>query len=54
LEYLYGKTAAQAADQLRHTDVHTYLRIYRHSDVMPSVPHALSMAALAPRRPTDA
>jgi integrase len=51
LEYIYGLSAPQVADVLRHTDVHTYLRVYRHSDIAPSVGGALGMAALAPVRP---
>ncbi|TQM06439.1 site-specific integrase [Pseudonocardia kunmingensis] len=50
LEYIYGLPAPQVADVLRHTDVHTYLRVYRHSEIRPSVGGALGMAALAPVR----
>ncbi len=51
LELVYGLPAPQVADVLRHSDVHTYLRVYRHSDISPSVAGALGMSALAPVRP---
>lgn len=52
LEYIYGLPAPQVADVLGHTDVHTYLRVYRHSEIRPSVGGALGMAGrLAGTRP---